>query len=326
VDAVIISDPGILMTAKTCIPDVPIHLRTQANTTHLNGVLFWEAQGVRRVNLAREVPLNEIKEISKGCSMEVEAFVHGALCIAYSGRCLLSSFMAGRESNRGMCAHCCRWKYAIVEEKRPGEYMPIHEDARGTYIFNSRDLCMIKYLPEMIESGVASLKIEGRMKGINYVASTVKVYREAIDAYYMNPDHYIVKEDWIKELSSVGPRGYCTGFYFGDPSQICPDFKKDLNAPEYRIVGKVIENAGLNSTDGVHLEVRNKIYNGDIINIFSRSGPSRQDRIIDILDEGGRSIPFAQPGSRVVVLFDSTCLPNDLIRSVGDGAQSALIR
>lgn len=244
-------------------------------------------------------------------SAEVEAFVHGAMCISYSGRCLLSSFMTNRDSNRGLCSHPCRWKYSVVEELRPGKYMPVFEDDRGSYIFNSKDLCMIEYIPEMIESGICSLKIEGRMKGINYLASAVKVYREAIDSYYADPMGYKVKDGWIKELSGINNRGYCTGFYFGDPEQVSPDYEK-LNQSNTRLfIGKVCESNGSN---GVNVEVRNKFYKGDLIEILSRKGPVIQDRIDDIFDENSLPLSHAQPGSSVTINITTKCFPNDLIR------------
>ncbi|MGD8445919.1 MAG: peptidase U32 family protein, partial [Desulfobacterales bacterium] len=194
-DGVIVADPGVFMTARELMPHIPLHLSTQANSTNYKTVAFWERLGIQRINLARELTLAEIKAIAEKAQIEIEAFVHGAMCIAYSGRCLLSSFMANRHSNRGMCTHPCRWKYALVEETRPGQYMPVAEDDRGTYIFNSKDLCMIEHIPAMIDAGVAALKIEGRMKGINYLASVLKVYREAIDWYSRDPAGYRVKPE-----------------------------------------------------------------------------------------------------------------------------------
>src|SRR5210317_748326 len=223
-DGLILADPGVILTARELIPHIPLHLSTQANTTNYKTVEFWQQLDIRRVNVARELTLAEIKSITEQSHIEIEAFVHGAMCIAYSGRCLLSSFMANRHSNRGMCAHPCRWKYALVEELRDGEYMPIAEDDRGTYIFNSKDLCMIEHIPAMIDSGVSALKIEGRMKGINYLATVVKVYREAIDQYYQDPMGYAVQPAWLVELTRIDHRGFCSGFYFDDPQQTEADF------------------------------------------------------------------------------------------------------
>jgi len=324
-DAVIIADPGIFMTAREIIPEMPLHLSTQANTTNYKTVLFWEKLGVRRINAARELSLEEIREIAEHSSAEIEAFVHGALCISYSGRCLLSSFMAKRDSNRGMCCHPCRFKYAVVEEKRPGEYLPLAEDDRGTYIFNSRDLCMIEHIPEMIEAGISSFKIEGRMKGINYVASAVKVYREAIDAYYANSETFTVRKEWIEELARINYRGYCTGFYLGDPNELTPNYTESRYVSTgYLFVGKVLGKAGPKS---VRLEVRNKIFKGDIIEVVRKQGPVQRDKIYDIADEDGQSLPFAQPNSNVIVTLDTECSVNDLLRQAqGPSLESVIIR
>jgi len=312
IDGVIVSDPGVFSAAKTLIPDIPIHLSTQSNTTNLDSVLFWERLGAARVNMARELSLGEITEIAAKTSIQVEAFVHGAMCIAYSGRCLLSSYLAGRQSNRGACTHSCRWKYGVAEETRPGEYMPIKEDSRGSYIFNSRDLSMVAHLPEMIRSGLSSLKIEGRMKGIHYTASTVKVYREALDSYYENPQNYTVRRDWLETLSDVGPRGYCTGFYLNDPDQITPNFDNDMITPTHRFVGKVINRAG---SDRVTIGVRNKIFKGDAISILRPKGAPIEDTILEILKENDTPVPFAQPGSIATIRITAPCGPNDLIRA-----------
>ena len=309
-DAVIIADPGIVTLAGDVIPQVPIHLSTQANTTHIGSVLFWQRHNVSRINLARELSLMEIKAIAAQCDIETEAFVHGAMCISYSGRCLLSSFMTGRDSNRGMCSHPCRWKYAVVEAQRPGEYMPIVEDSRGTYLFNSKDLCMIEHLPAMIATGIDSLKIEGRMKGINYLASTVRVYRNAIDRYYEDPLHFQVDPEWRSELEQINHRGYCTGFYLGDPDQIRPENNGTRSISTHRFAGKVV--AG--DPHRVEIEVRNKIFTGDSITVVPRSGPILKDRISGIVDLNGQPQPYAQPGSRVCIDIESPCRPNDLIR------------
>lgn len=312
-DAVIISDPGIFMEARSVIPEVPVHLSTQANTTNYKSVLFWEKLGVKRINLARELSLKEIYEISSQSSVKVEAFIHGAMCISYSGRCLLSSFMSNRDSNRGMCTHPCRWKYAVVEELRPDKHYPLIEDDRGSYIFNSSDLCMIEHIPEMIESGIDSLKVEGRMKSINYLASTVKVYREAIDSYYSSSKNYKINPRWIEELASINNRGYCTGFYLEDPDQILPNYTKSKSSSAHLFLGKVIEKAGSCLT---YIEVRNKIFKGENVEILGRKGPLVRDKIIDIIDTDGQSVSFAQPGSRVTVRSNIECFPNDLLRRV----------
>lgn len=310
-DAVIVSDPGIVTLSRDIIPQIPLHLSTQANTTNYNSALFWEKLGVKRINAARELSLEEIKAIAAQSSLEVEVFVHGAMCISYSGRCLLSSFMAQRDSNRGMCSHPCRWKYSVVEELRPGLYHPVAEDERGSYIFNSKDLCMIEHIPEVIKSGVASLKIEGRMKGINYLAPVVKVYREAIDSFYSDPENYRINDDWRNELARVSHRGYCTGFYFGDPDAIVPNYTSRICGTDHIFIGKVLSQ----EREGrAKIEVRNKIFKGDKIEILTAHGPSRTDMINDIVDADGMSMPFAQPGSEVIISLSSTCVTNDLLR------------
>ncbi len=319
-DAVIVADPGIFMTARRIIPEIPLHLSTQANTTNAQTVLFWENLGIKRVNMARELSLEEICEISRQTSTEIEAFVHGSMCISYSGRCLLSTFLTGRDSNRGMCTHPCRWQYSVVEELRPGETMPIAEDDRGTYIFNSKDLCMIEHIPEMIDAGIVSLKIEGRMKSINYLASTVKVYREAIDAVCAEPGRYMVKNEWLKELASISHRGYCTGFYLGDPDQVAVNALNDKPLTGHRFLGKVIgivepKNRGPTLFE---IDVRNKLFKNESIEVLGKRGPLQMDEILEIKDLEGNPVDFAQPGSRVVIRVNNDYGVNDLIRQAGE--------
>jgi len=310
-DGVIVADPGVFLTAREFMPQIRLHLSTQANSTNYKTVEFWGQQGVSRVNLARELTLAEIKAIGEQAQIEIEAFVHGAMCIAYSGRCLLSSFMANRHSNRGMCAHPCRWKYALVEELRPGQYMPIAEDDRGTYIFNSKDLCMIEHIPAMIESGVSALKIEGRMKGINYLASVVKVYREAIDLYFQDPKGYAVQPEWLAELARIDRRGYCSGFYFDDPQQTSPDFDFNMGTETHRFIGKV-----LTAHDDGHtlMEVRNQCRVGDPVEILSPGQAIRKTSIGNMRDDEGNPIQIAQPNTRVYPDLGLKAKPNDLIR------------
>ncbi len=310
-DGFIVADPGVFMTARELLPHIPLHLSTQANSTNYKTVEFWERLGVRRVNMARELTLSEIKAISEQTQIEIEAFVHGAMCIAYSGRCLLSSFMANRHSNRGMCAHPCRWKYALVEELRDGEYMPIAEDDRGTYIFNSKDLCMIEHIPAMIDSGVSALKIEGRMKGINYLASVVKVYREAIDRYYQDPMGYAVKPEWLVELTRIDHRGFCSGFYFDDPQQTEPDFDFIMSTETHRFIGKVLT---AHDVGDMLMEVRNKCQVGDPVEILSPRQAIRKTSIGNMRDDEGNPIQIAQPNTRVYPDLGLKTKPNDLIR------------
>jgi len=312
-DGVIVADPGIFMLARETIPDMPVHISTQANTTHSQTARFWQKMGAARVNVARELTLEEIRRIVADTSIEVEAFVHGAMCISYSGRCLLSSFMAGRDGNRGRCAHPCRWQYAVVEAQRPGRYMPVREDSRGTYIFNSYDLCMIEHVPEVIQAGITSLKIEGRMKGIHYLAATVKVYREAIDAWYADPEGYRTDPAWLTELDRLNNRGYCTGFYFAKPDQVAPNLANRKPDPGARFVGKVLQGDG---PARPLVEVRNKIQTGDRVEIMPARGPTRACVIEKMADASGHSTAVAQPGDIVTLFVPVACTEMDLIRRI----------
>ena len=310
-DAVIIADPGIVAMARERIPHIDIHLSTQASTTNVNACRFWKSQGVKRINLARELPLSDIRDIAGAAGLEIEVFVHGAMCISYSGRCLLSSFLTLRDSNRGECSHPCRWKYAVVEEQRPDDAFPFMEDQRGSYIFNSKDLCMIDFIPELIGSGVSSLKIEGRMKGINYLASVVKIYREAIDRYYDNPAAYSVDDNWHEELSRINSREYCSGFYFGDPDSVTPNYNDARPGTIHRFVGKMLENKG---PSAMLVAVRNRIKKGDDVDVLCPRGPAVRDRVHAITDKRGLSVDCAQPNTQVTVTLSRDYAPLDLIR------------
>ena len=314
-DAVIAADPGIIEEARKRISGIPLHLSTQANVTSVGSALFWKRQGIDRINAARELSLDEIRELVQETTMPIEAFVHGAMCIAYSGRCLLSSFLTDRDGNRGMCSQPCRWKYTVMEETRPGQHFPFMQDERGSYIFNSRDLCMIEHLPELIQTGICALKIEGRMKGIHYVATTVKAYREAIDAYHENSDAYQTRPQWIEELGKVTERGHCTGFYLKNPEQTRPNYSPPIPWIHARFAGKAIEPI---SEDLVAVFVRNKIIKGDAIEILSPRGPIRRDRILEILNGQGCPMPHAQPNTQAVIRLTRPCGPNDLFRTIHD--------
>jgi putative protease len=312
-DGVIVADPGIFMLARETIPTIPLHVSTQANTTNSATARFWKKMGAARVNVARELNLSEIARMVANAGVEVEAFVHGAMCISYSGRCLLSSFMAGRDANRGRCAHPCRWQYEVVEAQRPGQYMPVREDDRGTYIFNSNDLCMIAHIPNLIRSGLTALKIEGRMKGIHYLAATVKVYREAIDAWYADPASYQTDPGWLAELGRINNRGYCTGFYFNDPEQAAPNLANDKPDPGARFAGKVLR---ADAAAPPLVEVRNKIQIGDVVEILPSTGKIRRCTIDNIVDEAGRPAQVAQPGQVVTLALTAPCSEMDLIRRI----------
>lgn len=309
-DAIIISDPGIIYLSGKIIPHIDIHLSTQANTTNYNTLEFWKQAGVKRVNLARELSLNEIKEISNRSIMETEVFIHGAMCVSYSGRCLLSSFLSNRDSNRGLCSHPCRWNYAVVEEQRPGEYHPLLEDERGTYIFNSKDLCMIDHIPELIETGVTSLKIEGRMKGVNYLASTVKTYRQAIDSYCQAPDTFQTDPEWHAELSQIYNRTYCTGFFFSNPADQTCNWSNQRAGKIHSFVGKI-----LSCSDVFHqVEIRNKVSCGDLVEVISPARSTIKSRVLQIRDSSGRIIEHAKPNTIAEIRLDKGFAPYDIIR------------
>ena len=314
VDGLIISDPGILAVARRVAPELPIHLSTQANVTNLESVRFWAGQGVKRLNLARELSLAEITQIRQATGAELEIFVHGALCISYSGRCLLSSVMAGRDANQGECAHPCRWNYRLVEEKRPGEYFPVMEDANGTFIFNSRDLCLLEHLPAIIAAGAASLKIEGRMKGINYVASVLRVYRQALDAYLADPAGWRCRPEWLEELSKLSHRGYTTGFLFGEPRNVGQEYRSAY-IRSHEFVGLVEE---VREDGTAVVGVRNRIQSGDALEVIG-PGMRTHGLLVDHLAivDGDGSITragAANPNQRIVLILPFRVEPFDLIR------------
>ena len=318
-DAIIVADPAVFMAVRKILPAVPIHISTQSNTTNYAAARFWRDLGAARIIAARELTLSEIQEIAAQSDADVEAFVHGAMCISYSGRCLLSNYLALRDSNRGRCAHPCRWKYAVVEEKRPGQYLPLREDERGAYIFNSRDLCMIDHIPALIESGIAALKIEGRMKGIHYVAATVKAYREAIDAYYRQPEDYRVARDWWTGLESVNQRGYCTGFYFGDPSQTSPNLELRRLSYTHRLVGRIVS---VESAGSVVVDVRNRLANGDDIEILSPGRPIQNVAIQEMTDLENTRQAVAHAGMRIRLPIKVPCGIHDVILRCEPSASS----
>jgi putative protease len=309
-DGIIVADPAVVSMVRKTAPNLPIHLSTQANTTNTESVQFWRSQGVSRVNAARELSLEEIKQLSTIDDMQIEAFVHGAMCISYSGRCLLSNYMAQRPSNQGMCCQPCRFRYSVVEETRPGQYFPIGEDENGTYIFNSRDLCMLAHLPAMIDAGIDTLKIEGRMKGIHYAATAVKIYREAIDRYYTNPKGYAQESYWQSELDKITSRGYCTGFYLNELQQVRPNYQRP-QPPTYALAAKVLSS---NDQRRAQVEVRNQIRSGDIVEILTPAGPPLEDIIVNIITSDGRQTNVANPGDRVTVELRNAVSRFDLLR------------
>jgi putative protease len=271
-DALIISDPGMFMIAKEICPEIEIHISTQANNTNYQTYQFWWQQGAKRVVSARELSLKEIREIRDHIpeDMEIESFIHGAMCISYSGRCLLSNYFTGRDANQGACTHPCRWKYSVVEEKRPGEYLPVYENERGTYIFNSKDLCMIEHVPELVAAGIDSLKIEGRMKTALYVACVARTYRKAIDDYFESEEKYKENLDWYKsEIAKCTYRQFTTGFYFGKPTEETQIYDTNTYVNEYTYLGIVesIDEKGL-----AKFEQRNKFSVGDTIELMKPDG------------------------------------------------------
>lgn len=304
VDAVIVSDPGIIMTAREVVPKLELHLSTQANNVNYKSAEFWHKNGVKRIVLARELSIDEIKELraklSKSC--QLEAFVHGSMCMAYSGRCLLSNYMTGRDSNRGECAQPCRYKYNIVEEKRTGEYFPIYEDEKGTYIFNSKDLCMIEHIPELIEAGIDSFKIEGRMKSAFYVASVVKAYREALDAYLDNPKDYKLNPKWVEYLSKPSHRKYSTGFYFGEENIQIHESSSYIR--EYDIVGIVKEYS--KETKTATIEQKNRVFEGDTVEVLRAKGDSFEVILKDMKDKNGEKIDAARNAEMIFTVNTDT--------------------
>lgn len=301
-DALIIADPAIFEMAKEICPDIERHISTQANNTNYRTYLFWWKQGAKRVVSARELSLKEIREIREKIpeEMEIESFIHGAMCISYSGRCLLSNYFTGRDANQGACTHPCRWKYAVVEEKRPGEYLPVYENERGTYIFNSKDLCMIGHIPEMIDAGIDSFKIEGRMKTALYVATVARTYRKAIDDYLENPDKYEANMPWyLDQISNCTYRQFTTGFYFGKPDEEAQIYDNNTYIREYTYLGII---GG--ERDGLYrIEQRNKFSVGETIEIMKPNGENIQVTVQKILDEEGQEMESA-PHSKQVLYVD----------------------
>lgn len=298
VDAVIVSDPGVIDLIKRLHPNLPIHLSTQANTTNWAAARFWEERGVKRIVLARELSLEEIREIRERVGVELEIFIHGAMCISYSGRCLLSNYLTGRDANRGDCAQSCRWRYALLEEKRPGEYLPVEEDSRGSYILGSKDLCLIEHIPELVKAGINSFKIEGRMKSVNYVAGVVKVYRKAIDAYVRDPENYCFAPAWLEEIGKVSHRDYTTGFLFGNPGSSGQHYEGEIYRRSQAFVGLVRD---YDFETGMALvEQRNRFDVGDEVEIVVPGGDNFRQKITKIIDEEGNSVEAAPHPQQMV--------------------------
>lgn len=292
-DALIISDPGIFSIARQEAPEIDIHISTQANNTNYGTYQFWYGLGAKRVVSARELSLKEIREIREGIpeEMEIESFVHGAMCISYSGRCLLSSFLAGRDANRGACTHPCRWKYAVVEETRPGEYLPVYENERGTFLFNSKDLCMIEHIPELFDAGIDSFKIEGRMKTALYAATVARTYRKAIDDYMESPELYKQNLPWyISQISNCTYRQFTTGFFFGKPSEESQIYDSNTYLKEYTYLGTADD---FDERGMAVIRQRNKFSVGEEIEVMKPDGNNITATVRRILDEEGNDMESA---------------------------------
>lgn len=296
VDAVLISDLGVLTLAKE-LTDLKIHISTQANVTNWRAAKFFHELGAERIVLARELTCAEILDIKENCAAELEIFVHGAMCISYSGRCWLSKFLTGRDANLGACTHSCRWKYNLVEEKRAGEFFPIGEDERGSYVMNSKDLCLLPYLDKVIQSGVTSLKIEGRMKSVNYVAGVVKVYRAAIDSYFDNPNDFKTRDEWLDELNKIAHRPYTTGFFMsdGEPTEIY-DTSKPSRSTEFLGIVREFNLETMTAT----IEQRGKFEVGDRAEFFQPHGETFSQEITSMRDADGQEILSAPHAQQIV--------------------------
>ena len=313
VDAILVADLGVFTLAKEYAPDVELHISTQANNTNWAAVNAWAELGASRVVLAREMSLAEVKEIREKCPVELEMFVHGAMCISYSGRCLMSNYLTGRDANRGSCAQPCRWNYALVEEKRPGQYFPVLEDERGTYIFNSKDMCLLPYLPDVIASGVDSLKIEGRMKSVHYAASVVKAYREAIDSYFAAPEQFEVKKEWVEELDKVSHRAYTTGFYYGRPTEKDQIYGTSSYTQTSDFVGLVLDYD--EKTGFATVEQRNNMKVGQEIEIFQPHLAGYRQILQEMYNDEGEAIQVApHPQQIVKIRMDRPVEPYGILR------------
>lgn len=314
-DALIISDPGVFAIARRVIPDMEIHISTQANNTNYGTYRFWYELGAKRVVSARELSLKEIKEIRDHIpeDMEIESFIHGAMCISYSGRCLLSNFMTGRDANQGACTHPCRWKYSIVEEKRPGEYMPVYENERGTFIFNSKDLCMVDHIPEMIDAGIDSFKIEGRMKTALYVATVARAYRKAIDDYRKDPKLYEENLSWYREeIAKCVNREFTTGFYFGKPDASAHIYTDSTYVKDYTYLGTV---ASVDDRGYARIEQKNKFSVGETIEVMKPDGRNIEAVVKAIYNEEGNPQESAPHARQIIDVDFGICMePYDILR------------
>ena len=301
-DAVLIADLGMFAMMHELAPEIPVHISTQANNTNYKSALMWHKLGAKRVVLGREMSFKENSEFNEKIpeDLEIEAFINGAMCISYSGRFLLSNYMTGRDSNMGACAHPCRWNYSLVEEKRPGEYFKVEENERGTFIFNSKDLCMIEHIPELIESGISSLKIEGRVKTAFYVATVIGAYRREIDRYFEDPENYKFNPDELKELCKVSHRPYTTGFYFGKPGADAQVYESSSYIRDYELIGIVKSYDA--QTGRMTITQRNRFFEGDVIEIMQPMKPYITIKVEDMRDEEGNHITVAPHAEQIVTI------------------------
>lgn len=313
-DAIIVSDLGILSVVKEINPSMPVHISTQANVTNYKSAMMYKKLGASRIIAARELSLEELSFIHKEVpDIELEAFVHGAMCISYSGRCLLSSFMCGRDANRGDCAQSCRWKYYLVEEKRPGEYYPVMEDERGTFILNSKDLCMIEHIPELAAAGITSFKIEGRMKSSFYVSTVVRAYRMALDAYLSDTGNYVFRQEWLEEVSKVSHRSFTTGFFFNKPGAESQNYGTSSYIQSHEFVGIVLSYDEKEKT--ALIEQRNRIFSGDEIEIMQPDGHDIQIKITEMWDVEGNPIDSTpHPQMKYFIKVPGQVMPNSILR------------
>lgn len=314
-DALIISDPGVFSIAKEVCPEIEIHVSTQANNTNYGTYNFWHSLGAKRVVSARELSLKEIKDIRENIpdDLEIETFVHGAMCISYSGRCLLSNYFTGRDANRGACTHPCRWKYAVMEESRPGEYLPVYENERGTYIFNSKDLCMIEHIPDLVDAGIDSFKIEGRMKTALYVATVARTYRKAIDDFFDGEEKYKENMPWyLSQISNCTYRQFTTGFFYGKPSEESQIYDSNTYVTEYTYLGFVEDK----TDDGLIVtEQRNKFSVGEEIEVMKPDGTNLSVTVKRILNEKGEEMESApHPKQKLFVELDCEVELFDILR------------
>ena len=319
-DALIISDPGIFALARRIAPGLDIHISTQANNCNYGTFRFWHELGAKRVVSARELSIAELKEIRSKIpeDLEIETFVHGAMCISYSGRCLLSNFMTGRDANRGECTHPCRWKYSVMEETRPGEYFPVYEDEQGTYLFNSRDLCMIEHLPDLVEAGVNSLKVEGRMKTALYAAVTARTYRKALDDLFEDPALYRRNMDWYREeITRCTHRAFTTGFFYGKPTAQDQIYDSNTYVKEYTYLGSVSHVL----PDGRFvMEQKNKFCVGDVLEVMKPSGENLEAKVLSITDAEETPMESApHPRQELHVQLDVRAEAYDILRFKGNG-------